>query len=148
MSLHMNESKKTAEDNFRAAFDRLKDGNPQILPKGSSVSQNNVAREAGCDPSALKKARHPDLINQIQEWLDTNSPKTPDSKNQITVKQRARNRSLREEIILLRAERDRALTLLVEADAKIFDLTLENSRLETHRSKTNVTPIREIKGAE
>lgn len=44
-----------AETAFRAAFLRLKLGKPQVMPKGTPVTQNNVAREAGRDPSALKR---------------------------------------------------------------------------------------------
>ena len=42
-----------AELQFYEAFIRLKNNKPNILPKGTKVSQNNVAKEAGVDPSAL-----------------------------------------------------------------------------------------------
>ena len=53
-----------AELDFSAAFERLKYGNTLILPPGSPVSQNNVAREAGRDPSALRKSRYPRLCTK------------------------------------------------------------------------------------
>ena len=34
-----------AEIKFREAFERLKVGKPNILPKGTLLSQNNVAKE-------------------------------------------------------------------------------------------------------
>jgi len=43
-----------AETALREALERLKKNRPQTLRKGSTVSQNNVAKEAGCDPSALR----------------------------------------------------------------------------------------------
>jgi hypothetical protein len=49
----------TAEQDFRDAFDRLKRGKPIHLEKGAKVTQNNVAKEADRDPTALKKSRHP-----------------------------------------------------------------------------------------
>nr|WP_302685079.1 hypothetical protein [Pseudomonas syringae]UVN17909.1 hypothetical protein pPsy0479a_00077 [Pseudomonas syringae] len=63
----------SAEGSFRSAFERLKTDNPSILAKGTPVSQNNVAREAGLDPSALKKARFPELVSEIQQWIHSNT---------------------------------------------------------------------------
>lgn len=61
-----NETQSAAEKNFRMAFERLKSGKTTRLPEGAQISQNNVAREAGYDPSALKKARFPTLVYEIQ----------------------------------------------------------------------------------
>ncbi|WP_318351643.1 hypothetical protein [Klebsiella pneumoniae] len=62
----------SAGEQYRAAFERLKSNKPERLPKGTPVSQNNVAKEAGSDPSALKKARFPLLIAEIKStWKDT-----------------------------------------------------------------------------
>jgi hypothetical protein len=66
-----------AERQFREAFERLKIGKPQQLPKGTKVSQNNVAREAGVDPSALRKSRFPNLVAEIQQWLDAHGSNQP-----------------------------------------------------------------------
>lgn len=59
-----------AELKFRNAFECLKQGKPDILPKGTPLSQNNVAKEAGVDPSALRRARFPELVAEIQEWIE------------------------------------------------------------------------------
>lgn len=138
--------KPRAETAFREAFDRLKRGKPAILAKGTPVSQNNVAKEAGCDPSALRKSRFPSLIAEIQQWVAEHASDRPESPRQKILVQRSRNRSLREKIESLKAERDHALSLLVEADAKILDLTMENMRLQAHleslQPPSNVTPIR------
>lgn len=134
-----------AERAFREAFDRLKRGKPDRLPKGTSVSQNNVAKEAGCDPSALRKARYPSLIAEIQRWVTEHAPDMPQSPRQTILAQRGRNRSLREKIEALKTERDHALSLLVEADSKILHLSLDNIRLEaqlqTLLPPSNVTPM-------
>jgi len=137
--------KGRAESAFREAFDRLKRGKPDRLPKGTTVSQNNVAKEAGCDPSALRKARYPSLIAEIQRWIEEHAPDTPSSPRQTMLAQRSRNRSLRERIEALKSERDHALSLLVEADAKILDLTMENIRLQAHLPPSNVTPMQNRK---
>ena len=68
---------KTAQANFREAFERLKASAPKILPPGTPVSQNNVAKEAGCDPTALKKQRYPDLVAEIQAYVDAYGNERP-----------------------------------------------------------------------
>lgn len=134
--------KGRAESAFREAFDRLKRGKPDRLQKNTPVSQNNVAKEAGCDPSALRKSRFPSLIAEIQRWITEHAPDAPKSQRQTMLAQRGRHRTLREKIEALKAERDHAFSLLVEADAKILDLTLENIRLQSHLPPSNVTPMR------
>lgn len=133
-----NKSTSRAELAFREAFKRLQNGCPNILPKGSKVTQNNVAREAGLDPSALKKARFPDLVEEIQTWIDQFLDGAPPSKNQVLGAQRQKNKSLQEQIKSLKEQRDIALSLLVEADSKIFELTLDNRRLLALSSRSNV----------
>lgn len=119
-----------AEVSFRDAFDRLKRRTPLRLPTNAPVTQNNVAREAGCDPSALRKSRFPSLIDEIQHWIEMHRSVTPTSAHQTQLTRRTKNRSLREQIRQLRMQRDHAASLLVEADNKILDLTLENARLQ------------------
>lgn len=131
-----------AERAFRDAFDRLKRGKPERLPKGTPVSQNNVAREAGCDPTALRKLRYPSLVAEIQQWVADHSPDSPPSSRQKLLAGRSRNRSLREELEAFKVQRDHALSLLCEADAKILDLTLECARLQAQQPQSNVVPIR------
>lgn len=128
-----------AEKAFREAFDRLKMGKPERLSKDASISQNNIAREAGCDPSALRKARFPALVAEIQRWVTDNSSNSLPSPRQAMLAQRRRNLSLKERIEILIVQRDHALSLLVEADAKIVDLTLENTEL-----RAKLPPIRVI----
>lgn len=66
-----------AEKDFRLAFERLKNNKPEILAPNSSVTQNNVAREAGRDPSALKKNRYPFLISEIQAYKKSKIESAP-----------------------------------------------------------------------
>src|ERR1700730_8529773 len=87
-----------AETAFREAFERLKRNRPETLVKNSVVSQNNGAKEAGCDPSALRKSRYPTLVAEIQLWLETNRPQAPLSSRQTLISQRKRKRSLKERI--------------------------------------------------
>jgi hypothetical protein len=131
-----------AERTFQEAFDRLKRDKPKLLPKGTKVTQNNVAREAGLDPSALKKARFPVLIEEIQRWVVEHGQENKGSPSQAIYAQRNRNRTLREQVESLKLQRDSALALLVDADARILALTIENQRLQATRPKPNVTRLR------
>jgi hypothetical protein len=115
----------SAEQRFRDAFDRLKLGIPQVLPRGTPVSQNNVAKEAGCDPSALRKSRFPLLVLEIQEWVEANKGEESPSDRQRLLKKRSKNRSLRETIADLANQRDKAEGLLVDADLRIVELTMK-----------------------
>jgi len=132
-----------AETQFRGAFDRLKQGKPTRLPKGSKVSQNNVAKEAGVDPSALRRARFPELVEEIQQWIATHGNALSDSSpRQKVLAGRARNRDLRKQIDDLKIQRDDALAKLVDAEARIVYLALENERLRALLPPSNVAPIR------
>jgi len=135
-----------AEKAFREAFERLKRNKPERLPMGTFVSQNNVAKEAGRDPSALKKDRYPSLISEIQHWIKQHAQEAPPSPRQTVLATRKRNRSLKEKIQALKAQRDHAISLLVEADAKILDLTMENARLQALLPASNITPISGVSG--
>lgn len=135
------------EEAFRQAFDRLKAGCPIRLKKGTIVSQNNVAKEAGRDPSALKKARYPLLVNEIQRWIhEYRNSISPLSGRQKAIAQRKKNQQLLDRIVELTSERDHCASLLVEADATILELVQKIARLEGHSSSTNVVefnvPIR------
>lgn len=121
---------KSAEANFRAAFERLKTGMPKVLPSGTLVSQNNVAKEAGCDPSALRKARFPGLVEDIQAYLATTEQERPSSERQRLLKARQVSRSKTETIAGLKTQRDDATSRLVEADELIGTLTRRVRELE------------------
>lgn len=135
-------TKLTALEAFYAAFNRLKEDAPLVVPRGTAVSQNNVAREAGCDPSALRKSRYPDLIEDIKCFILESSKSQPVSTTRQKLKRRLANRSLRYEIDALKSERDLAMSLLLEADSRILELFVENERLRAHQPKANILPMR------
>ncbi len=129
-SLHDPRPGSTAEVAYREAFDRLKHGQPVRLPKGTPVSQNNVAKEAGCDPSALKKSRFPTLIADIQQYLAEQAVDRRPSPRQALQAQPQRNRNLRDRIEDLTKQRDALASLLNEANAKILELSDRVTGLE------------------
>jgi hypothetical protein len=116
------EAKLSAEQRFRAAFERLKQGNPERLAKGALVSQNNVAKEADCDPSALRKSRFPSLIAEIQRYVETHKEDVPESERQQMLKRRRRNRETKDLIGDLRRQRDVVAGILVDANMYIVEL--------------------------
>jgi hypothetical protein len=132
-----------AENSFRSAFERLKANKPNLLSRGTQVTQSNVAREAGVDPSALKKSRFPRLVAEIQAWISWQMEASPISGRQLANLNREKTRNLRERLRAMKIQRDLALGLLAEADSCILELTLENERLRVLKTPNNVIPIRE-----
>lgn len=135
----------SAGDLYRAAFERLKNDEPQRLPKGTPISQNNVAKEAGSDPSALKKSRFPTLIAEIQKYVDDHIDNRPESAHQVRVSARKKNRSLRERMDAIVQQRDHLASLLTEADATILELLDRVAELERALPSTNVVPLAQRK---
>lgn len=136
---------KNAETNFREAFDRLKAGVPKVLPKGTPVSQNNVSKEAGCDPTALRKSRFPALVTEIQAYIAGQGGERIPSERQRLLKQRQQSRNSRELITDLKAQRDAAESKLLDANAQIGILTRRlrdmEARLEDLRAKASILPL-------
>lgn len=138
-------STKSAESNFREAFERLKIGASKVLPAGAHVSQNNVAKEAGCDPSALRKSRFQSLVAEIQNYVATQQEVRPESERKKLLKQRQRSRSAKETIADLKKQRDAAAGLLVEANSQISILTRRirglEARLDDIQPKAKLFPL-------
>ena len=130
----------SAGERYRAAFERLKSNKPERLPKGSSVSQNNVAKEAGSDPSALKKSRFPLLVAEIQKYVEEHGEERPPSARQVSLLARQKNRGLRERIEVISQQRDHLASLLSEANATILELYDRMAELERQLPTSHVLP--------
>ena len=113
-----------AEMRFRQAFERLKAGEPKVLAQGTPVTQNNVAREASCDPSALKKARFPVLIREIQAYLELHKPDEQPAARK-AARQKAAKRKVEERLADAVRQRDMAQSVLLSANRRIIELTDE-----------------------
>jgi transposase-like protein len=118
----------SAEDRFRQAFERLKSGEPKLLKLGTPITQNNVAREAGCDPSALKKARFPALIRQIQAYIELHQEDHHSTSKK--TKRRATNRSMQERLDDAVRQRDQAQSILASANTRIIELSEQVQSLQ------------------
>lgn len=130
-----------AEGRFREALKRLKSGQTKLVPPGSPVSQNNVAREANCDPSALKKSRFPELVREIQAYVELHQDNDQVSARQISMQRRAANRSLREQLRDTQHQRDHAQSILTSANARIIELSLEVQLLQQRLDELQPPPI-------
>lgn len=131
----------TAEQRFRQAFERLKENRPKALPKDTPVSQNNVAREAGCDPTALRKSRFPTLVREIQAYVDIYRDDRP-SKRQKILKARENRRQLKGDLAELARERDLAQSQLLSAQKRILELAHHNNSLQQELDKLRPPPKR------
>lgn len=119
----------TAEQRFRLAFERLKNDNPYRVPKGTPVSQNNVAKEAGTDPTALRKSRYPALIREIQAWMEINNQERVLIRTR-RVQRKLDRENLTEKIQQLKQQRDEAQSQLVSAQRTMLELLQEKARLQ------------------
>lgn len=138
MSLEASES--TAEERLRAAFERLKANRPTRLELGTAVSQNNVAREAGVDPSALRKSRYPGLIREIQAYVEIGFHRQKSAREER--RHRAAERvSLSERIGELTNQRDLAQAQLLSAQRLVMELLEENERIKRRLDLLEHPPV-------
>ncbi|WP_119153246.1 hypothetical protein [Caldimonas tepidiphila] len=141
MSSQQTAEPANAETRFRQAFERLKDGQSKVLPKGTAVTQNNVAREAGCDPSALKKARFPGLIREIQAYLELHKLEDQPAAKK-AARHKASRRSTEERLADAIAQRDRAQSQLLSANLRILELTDEVQSLKRRLDELLPPPMK------
>ena len=129
----------TAEQRFRAAFERLKQGKPVRLEKGVEISQNNVAKEAGLHPTALKKDRFPTLVIEIQQEVSARAAVREESKRRRHF-QRKPTRDLKQQNADLLAMFSEMANRLLNAEAENLRLVERNEKLQLELDR-NVLPI-------
>jgi hypothetical protein len=112
------QSLRRSEAIYWAAFERLKSNKPIRLPSGTVVSQNNVAREAGKDPSALKKSRYAALISDIQTWRKRSSLRNERLIRRLVVA-KSKISELNRKLEVLTRQRDAALSRLLAAEEEL-----------------------------
>lgn len=62
----------TAEQAYRAAFERLKANKPERLKKYTKANRNTVALEAGKKKGSLRSERYPELCAEIDAYAENN----------------------------------------------------------------------------
>jgi hypothetical protein len=72
--------KKQAIDDYFAALERLKSGRPIIVPKGTRITNDAVALEAGRGKGTIKKSRpvFAKLIAAVEEAAKEQASATPE----------------------------------------------------------------------
>jgi len=133
------EDQLSAEQRFRKAFNRLKDDKPKVLAKGTPVSQNNVAKEAGKDPSALRRSRFPSLIREIQTYIELYKNDRP-SQRQKMLEQRRQRQEHRDRLKVVEAERDDAQSKLASANRRIIELHEELQMVRMQLDRVRPSP--------
>lgn len=128
-----------AEQRFRQAFERLKAGRPDILARGTPVTQNNIAREAACDPSALRKSRFPALIREIQAYLELHKDDVT-SQRQRDLKKRTARRSLDKRLDDAIRQRDAAQSMLGSANRRVIELSEQVQSLQQRLDEIQPRP--------
>lgn len=131
---------ESAEQRFRAAFERLKSGKPERVPAGTPVSQNNVALEAGKDSTALKRTRFPKLILEIQNFVREQAAGEP-VPAVAAKKRRDTKRSTEQTLEDATRQRDALQSRLVSAEYAIVELTSEVAGLREALAKYEPPPI-------
>ncbi len=127
-----------AESLFRAAYERLKANDPNNLPKGTPVTQNNVAKEAGKHPTGLKKDRYPALVREIQDYL---KQQEIDSSIIDKKKKLRKQRTTEERLAACQKQRSK-LAAICEAQAQLIeDLMDEIGDYKNGYSKPSSLPI-------
>ena len=125
-----------AERRFREAFERLKAREPLRLDKGTEVTQNNVAKEAGTDPSALRRSRYPVLVDDIQAYRSLR--RSPRPKQIAAIKRQDRRDEVAQALTRAELGLSRSLSLLADnanlrAENKLLRQLLEEAESRAQR---------------
>lgn len=99
-----------------------------VMPRGTHVSQNNVAKEAGTDSTALKKKRYPALIREIQAYVEIACHEKA-AQDVRRVRRTQRREDLKAEVKTAEAQRDSAQAKLLSAERRLLELLQESAAL-------------------
>jgi len=127
----------SAAVNYRAALQRLIEGTPKNVPKGSAINKDTVALEAGRKRGSIKKSRdeHSDLIAEIEAAAATQQDTAKPSASEEAKKQKALKQVAQEQLVGLKTDYELALQKIVSLvqenyllKQKISELTGDNRR--------------------
>lgn len=105
----------TGEQRLRAAFERLNNNNPTIVPKGSKINPKNVEAEAGMGDGAVYYYK--DLVAEIKTAKEAQiAERRAGGEKTATDK----TKQLREERDQMKAQRDAALKAQAELAYNLF----------------------------
>lgn len=112
-----------AGEEYLAAFRRL-------VARGTRVSQNAVAKEAGRDPSAFKLSSYPEEIAIVKAYIKANYQATSSSITHRLKASREETKKAKNSNDSIVQQRDTALIMLSQAHVTILDLKNENTKLK------------------
>lgn len=118
--------KKQAVDDYFAALERLKSGRPIVVSKGTRITNDAVALEAGRGKGTIKKSRpvFAALIAAIEEAAEEQASVSPEQA------QKARLDRIKGTANQQRLDVDALLASLVSRLFEIHELRTENRELE------------------
>lgn len=122
----------SAEEEYRRAFRRIVEGKTIRISKNAKLTLASIAREAGKDPSALKKSRYPTFIAEVEEYNSSPVATVKRADRSLTAQlkaARAENDVLRKQYTELAAERDLAHSKVLNLQQAFIVKCLE---LEEH----------------
>lgn len=129
---------KSAELEYREAFERIVNGCPIRIPAGSLPTLANIAREAGRDPSALKKSRYPAFVRDVEQHNELVSSLSGNRDRSLSSQlsgARQENRELGKEKEQLSIEKYKLQSDCLNLQSAILAMALE---LDEYRPKSNV----------
>ena len=118
--------RQSAEQEFRAAWQRIKDGKPIRITVGAPATLANIAREAGKDPSSLKRSRYPLLVHEVEtdNQLIAELPASVDRSLSSQLNgARDENRRILLDMDVLRAERDALKSQVLNLQLALLEKT-------------------------
>lgn len=105
----------TGEQRLRAAFERLKNNAPTIVPKGSKINPKNVEAEAGMGDGAVYYYK--DLVAEIKTVKDAQIAERRSTGEKTATD---KTKQLREDRDQMKSQRDAALKAQAELAYNLF----------------------------
>jgi len=125
--------KDNAEIEYRKAFRRIVEGKAMRVDKMAPPNLANIAREAGKDPSALKKSRYPIFISEVESFNNNVSSAGERIDRSLSAQlkaARSENRKLRESYEQLTIERDESHSRVLNLQLALVEMSFMVDGLE------------------
>lgn len=125
--------KDNAEIEYRKAFRRIVEGKAMRVDKMAPPNFANIAREAGKDPSALKKSRYPIFISEVESFNNNVSSAGERIDRSLSAQlkaARSENRKLRESYEQLTIERDESHSRVLNLQLALVEMSFMVDGLE------------------
>lgn len=125
--------KDNAEIEYRKAFRRVIEGKALRVDKMASPNLASIAREAGKDPSALKKSRYPIFISEVESFNNNVSSAGERIDRSLSAQlksARSENKKLRECYEQLTIERDESHSRVLNLQLALVEMSFMVDGLE------------------